>query len=109
MAFFVKLPSLSSFSPRPQRRAASPVERDESFYLVLAERNIILPEGESSAGPTLPQQLVSLAHAMLDEALAVVQRLDAVGLDGVDLGQEVRQPLRQQSSRCRLQLCKVLP
>lgn len=30
MAFLVKLPSLSSFSPRPQRRAASPgrTERD---------------------------------------------------------------------------------
>lgn len=59
--------------------------------------------------PTLSQQLVGLAHAVLDQALTVVQRLDAVGLDGVDLGQEVSQPLRQQSSSRRLQLGKVLP
>lgn len=59
--------------------------------------------------PTLSQQLVGLAHAVLDQALTVVQRLDAVGLDGVDLGQEVSQPLRQQSSSCRLQLGEVLP
>lgn len=31
MAFLVKLPSLSSFSPRPQRRAASPGQTEHRF------------------------------------------------------------------------------
>lgn len=56
---------------------------------------------------TLPQQLVSLAHALLNETLAVVQRLDAVGLYGVHLGQESGQSLRQQPGGRSLQLSEV--
>lgn len=56
---------------------------------------------------TLPEQLVGLAHALLDQTLAVVQRLDAVGLDGVHLGQQGGQSLRQQPSGGGLQLGKV--
>lgn len=59
---------------------------------------------EISEGPTLSQQLVGLAHPVLDEALTVIQRLDALGLDGVHLSQQRGQPLRQQPSSCRLQL-----
>lgn len=52
--------------------------------------------------PTLPQQLVRLSHAVLDYALAVVQGLDAGGLDGVHLSQQRRQSLREQLGRCCL-------
>lgn len=64
---------------------------------------------EISEGPTLSQQLVGLAHPVLDEALTVIQRLDALGLDGVHLSQQRGQPLRQQPSSCRLQLWEVPP
>lgn len=57
--------------------------------------------------PTLSQQLVSLAHPMLNKALAVIQRFDAVCLDGVHLSQQSGQSLRQQASRCRLKLGEV--
>lgn len=63
----------------------------------------------ASQSPTFFQQLVGLAHPVLDEALAVVQRFDAVRLDGVDLGQQRGQPLRQQPTGRRLQLSEVPP
>ena len=113
MAFFVKLPSLSSFSPRPQRRAASPAEKLLSVLTTAAKLQLtsFLKQWKVLVFVelTLPQQLVGLAHAVLDEALTVVQRLDAVRLDGVHLSEQVGQPLRQQPARCRLQLCKVPP
>lgn len=43
---------------------------------------------------TLSQQLVSLANALLDQTMAVIQRLDAVRLDGVHLDQQGGQSLR---------------
>lgn len=59
--------------------------------------------------PTLSQQLVSLAHPVLDQALAVIQRFDAVCLDGVHLSQQRGQTIRQQPSRCCLKLGEVPP
>lgn len=66
-AFLVKLPSLSSFSPRPQRRAASPGQTEDRFD----DYELRCCKDQTDV-PTFPQQLVRLAHAMLDDALAVV-------------------------------------
>lgn len=57
--------------------------------------------------PTFPQQLVRLSHAVLDDTLAVVQRFDAGGLDGVHLSEQSRQSLREQLSRARLKFGEV--
>lgn len=46
---------------------------------------------------------------MFNEALAVIQRSDAVRLDGVHLGQQGGQSVGQQPSRRCLQLRKVPP
>lgn len=67
MAFLVKLPSLSSFSPSPQRRAASPGQTEERF-----EDYDLRCFKDQTEAPTFPQQLVRLAHAMLDNTLAVI-------------------------------------
>lgn len=95
MAFLVKLPSLSSFSPSPQRRAASPGQTEGqtdrpagrqretrlNTVMTFLSDGISSSENHFVAGldvaavflePTLSQQLVSLAHAVLDKALAVI-------------------------------------